>query len=167
MGYREETKKLIFSLLHDSSPHYDDVLRLVHITSALAKSYLKNYYPSFLRLCTQEGLNEWDLAEDSILQIFARDETGSYYILKNFADSLDLSFKETNEEEIFIAYQAFVQTVALRQLIKTYSEVDSTGAKLYRNIRDSVQKNDGISMTRDYRGLVIKAIRVESKSGVV
>ena len=99
MGYREETKKLIFSLLHDSSPHYDDVLRLVHITSALAKSYLKNYYPSFLRLCTQEGLNEWDLAEDSILQIFARDETGSYYILKNFADSLDLSFKETNEEE--------------------------------------------------------------------
>lgn len=155
MGYREETKKLIFSLLHDKSPHYEDVLRLVHITSAIAKSYLKNYYSSFLRLCAQYGMTEDDLAEDSILQIFARNKQGEFYILKNFTESLDSVFKETSEDEVFTAYQAFVQTVAIRQLIKTYSDVDSAGAKIYRNIRDSIQKLDEISVIRDFRGLVV------------
>jgi hypothetical protein len=155
MGYRDEIKKLISSLLHEHSPQYEDILRLVHITSAVSKSYLKNYYPSFLRLCVQNGLNEEDLAEDSILQMFARNEKGEYIILKNFMHSLDTSFEETESEEIFKAYQAFVHTMALRQLIKTYSEIDSAGAKIYRNIRDSIQKIDGISMIRDYRGLVI------------
>lgn len=163
MGYREETKELISSLLHNHSSQYEDVLRLVHITIAIAQSYFRIYYPSFLRLCTKNGLNEEDLAEDSILQVFARDEDGKYYLLKNFTDSLNSSFEETDEDEIFTAYQAFVQTVALRQLIKTYSEIDSTGAKLYRNIRDSVQKIDGISMTRDYRGLVLKPTNNSSK----
>lgn len=156
MSYKEEIKKLISSLLHENSPQYEDVLRLVHITSVISRSYLKNYYSAFLHLCTQNGLSEQDLGEDSILQIFARDETGKYYILKNFVDSLNSAFDETHQDEIFTAYQAFVHTTALRQLIKTYSEIDSTGAKLYRNIRDSIQKIDGILMTRDYRGLVLK-----------
>ncbi len=156
MGYRDEIKKLIASLLHERTPQHEDVLRLVHITGAIAKSYLKNYYPSFLRLCLQNGLSEEDLAEDSILQIFARNEKGEYKILENFTDSLKRSFEEADSEEIFKAYQAFVHTMALRQLIKTYSEIDSTGAKIYRNIRDSIQKIDGISIIRDYRGLVIK-----------
>jgi len=156
MGFREETKNLIFSLLNNSSTHYEDVVRLVHITSTIARSYLKNYYPSFLRLCTKNGLNEEDLAEDSILQIFARDEKGDFFILNNFKASLNSPFKEMHEDEIFTAYQSFIHTVALRQLIKTYSEIDSTGAKLYRNIKDSIKKIDGITMIRDYRGLVIK-----------
>lgn len=163
MGYREEIKKLISSLLSGSTPQYEDVLRLVHITSAIAKSYLKNYYPSFLRLCMQNGLSEEDLAEDSILQIFARNKEGEYTILLNFAESLDSSFEETGTDEIFKAYQAFVHTIALRQLIKTYSEIDSTGARLYRNIRDSIQKIDGVSMIRDYRGVVLKPTNNSSK----
>lgn len=156
MGYREEIKKLLSSLLHERSPQYEDVLRLVHLTSAISKSYLRNYYPSFLRLCMQNGLSEEDLAEDSILQIFARNERGEYTILENFISSLNSSFEDTGADEIFKAYQAFVHTMALRQLIKTYSEIDSTGARIYRNIRDSIQKVKGIKLTRDYRGLVIK-----------
>ncbi len=155
MNYRKEIKSLIISLLHEKYS-YKEVVRLVHITSALAKAYLKYSYPSFLRLCTQHGMTEDDLAEDSILRIFARNDDGEYILLKSFSDSLDLTFEETSENDVFMAYQSLVHTVAIRQLVKIYSQIDSTGSRIYRNIRDSIRKRNDLIVTRDFRGLVIK-----------
>jgi len=155
MNYRDEIKYLLNSLLHDYYS-YKEVVRLVHISSAIAQAFFKNYYPSFLQICTLHGMSEEDLAEDSVLQIFARDNQGEFFVLKNFTASLNFSLEETGEEELFVAWQAFVHTVALRQLIKTYSKIDSTGAKLYRNIMDSIRKMDELIVTREVFGLVIK-----------
>ena len=155
MNYRGEIKYLLHSLLHDRYS-YKEVVRLVHISSAIAQAYFKNYYPSFLQICTLNGMNEEDLAEDSVLQIFARNDHGEFFVLKNFTASLNSTLEEVGEEELFIAWQAFVHTVALRQLIKSYSNIDSTGAKLYRNIMDSIRKMDELIVTRELSGLVIK-----------
>lgn len=155
MWYREELKHLIYLLLHNKSS-YEDVVRLVHITSAIAKSYFKNYYHSFLLICTEHGLTENDLAEDSVLNIFMRNDEGDYVCLQRFMNSLDVDFENIDEHDLFRAYQGFVQTVAIRQLIKTYTQLDSTGARIYRNIRDYIREMDHIVLTRDFRGLVIK-----------
>lgn len=155
MGYKNKVKELILGVLKNGSS-YKDIVRLVQITTSLSKSYLKHYYPSFLRLCSQHGLTEEDLAEDSILGIFARNDNGTFYYLQNFCDSLDSDIESTNTDEVFQAYRAFVQTVAIRQLVKTYANIDHDGAKLYRNIRDCIRKNEDINLTKDYRGFVIR-----------
>lgn len=154
MDHRKQIKPLLLSILSNGSA-YHDLMDLVHITSAISESYLKHYYPSFLRICTQNGLSEQDLAEDAILEIFARDQNGEYLYLQNFVESLNSSFDKTSPIDIYHAYKSFVQTVAIRQLVKTYAKVDPSGAKIYRNIRDHIRKCDFIKLKKDFRGFVI------------
>lgn len=154
MGHRKKIKPLIISTLKNRLS-YENIVKLVQITTAISKSYLKTHYPSFLKICTQHGLSEDELAEDAILELFARNSQGDFFYLHNFADSLDSPIEEMEKEEVFYAFRAFVQTVAIRQLVKTYAKIDSTSAKLYRNIRDWIRKTEAVELSKDFRGFVI------------
>lgn len=155
MCQKREVKSLILKLLDDKTS-YEDLVHLVQITSSIASTYLQVYYPSFLHICAQNGLTKEDLAEDSILELFARDERGEFFYLQNFSESLDFPLDQTGEEQVYYAYESFVQTVAIRQLVKTHAKIDPPSAKIYRNIKDCVRQNNSITLKKDFRGYVIQ-----------
>ncbi len=146
-----EIKAVILRLLDGTSSN-SDVVSLLRMTKAIAKTYLKIYFNSFLKVCSREGYSEDDLAEESVLELFERDDEGRFIQYRNFANSCTNPIELTSEEEIFRVYRSFVQTVSLRQLARLYTKLDPVKGRIYRNIKDSIRKTDSISLYKDARG---------------
>lgn len=155
MSYRGEVKSLLLRMINEQSSE-KELKRLYNITGIIAESYLKTHYPAFLKICLLKGETSSDLAKYSIAEVFQLGNKLEFVQLKEFATSLYVSLENTEKDEVVRAYHAFVQKVALRRLIKTYSDVDSAGAKIYRNIHDCHREKDSFVIEQELWGAVIR-----------
>jgi hypothetical protein len=111
---------------------------------------------SITHLCLHHGLTITDLSYDCIAEAFSKDENDNYQKLINFSKALRENFTALPDLEIFLAYKSFLICLADAQLARLYAQSDPVGAKIHRNIRDSVKKSDSLLIERDYRGLILK-----------
>ena len=140
----------------------EELEQLIQLTRVISRNYLKHFYRSFLKVCTKDGLSETDIINDAVSEVFSRDEEGRFVYLSNFSDSLSKPLQEIQEDKLFLAYQSFVQTVSVRMLSRTYAQVDRTGARIYRNIRDGVKGITELELYKSSWGAVLKLKGVSS-----
>ncbi|MBA4311530.1 MAG: hypothetical protein C0417_02760 [Chlorobiaceae bacterium] len=133
-----------------------ELAELVHISRSIIENYLRYFRQSVVHLSLHQGLTITDLAYDCIAEAFSKDENNNYQKLINFSKALDDDLTQLPEIEIFLAYKSFLTCLADAQLARLYAQSDPVGAKIHRNIRDTVKKSDTLIIERDYRGLILK-----------
>lgn len=133
-----------------------ELAELVHISRSIIENYLRFFRQSVIRLSLHQGLTISDLAYDCIAEAFSKDDNDNYQKLMNFSEALNDDLTQLPEIEIFLAYKSFLTCLADAQLARLYAQSDPAGAKIHRNIRDTVKKSDTLIIERDYRGLILK-----------
>jgi hypothetical protein len=133
-----------------------ELAELVHISKSIIENYLRYFRQSVVRLSLHQGLTISDLAYDCIAEAFSKDGNDNYQKLINFSKALDDDLAQLPEIEIFLAYKSFLTCLADAQLARLYAQSDPAGAKIHRNIRDTVKCSDSLLIAKDYRGLVVK-----------
>ncbi len=117
---------------------HTDCAELIFISKSIIIPYLSNSKASFLRLSEIHGLDINDLAIDVIADVFRQDTDGNFVNIKNFTSKLYYSLEETNEENLFRAYQSYLRVIADSQVGRLYAELDPNGFKIMRNIKESL-----------------------------
>jgi len=147
-------KSHLLSLLKGSISE-TDLSRFVQLSRSIVQSYLGYIRSSITNLCLQQGLTLTDLAYDCIAEAFARDEERRFPLLENFRNSLNTDLETIPENELFLAYKSFLTRIADAQLARLYALADPMGAKVHRNIRDSVKQSPHFCLNKDFRGYVL------------
>jgi hypothetical protein len=147
--------KIYLQHLLDSTISERELTQLVQISRAIIQSYLIHIRTSLCYLCNFHGLTITDLAYDCIAEAFMKDGKNKFAQLSNFSDSLNNKIDGLPESEIFLAYKSFITRIADAQLARLYAQADPSGAKIHRNIRDSIDKSPYFQLDRDSRGLTL------------
>ncbi|MBI4547318.1 MAG: hypothetical protein HY707_05010 [Ignavibacteriae bacterium] len=132
-----------------------DLSRFIQLSRSIVQSYLGYIRASITNLCLQQGLTLTDLAYDCIAEAFARDEERRFPLLENFRNSLNTDLETIPENELFLAYKSFLKRIADAQLARLYAQSDPNGAKIHRNIRDSLKQSIHFCLNKDFRGYVV------------
>jgi hypothetical protein len=139
----------------------EDLRDLVHLSWSIVQAYLHNLRYTIVKLCSEHGLSEPDLAQDCIAEAFSRNPSGEYNQLINFLNSLREPIAVLPEQEIFHAYRSFLIRIADAELSMLYAQADPMGSRIYRNIRDCVKDSKFFSLKKDFRGRVLYPKNIE------
>jgi hypothetical protein len=146
----------------DGSISETELTEFVQLSRAIVQAHLEHMRSCMLNLCLHQGLTMTDLTYDCIADAFARDENNRLPQLENFVKSLRDNLDDLPEMEIFLAFKGFITRVADAQLARLYAQGDPAGAHIHRNIRDCARHSGIFNVERDFRGLVLRPVRVES-----
>ena len=110
---------------------------------------------AFLRLQLQRGsLDDYrfgipteDLAIDCIADTFQRDEQGRFIMLHHYFEGVD--WKNCSEEELTISLRRLIFSKVNEGLFRSYRAEDPNLAKIIRNIKEAIKRNDGFSLKRE------------------
>ncbi len=156
-----ELRTLIKNLASGSVSH-SELSRAIHICRSIVESHLEHHRGSLVQICALNGLSVIDLATDCIGDIFARDDLGNFHHFQKFVESLNQPLDETSGRDLFLAFISFVLRFARTQLARIYSQSDPTGARILRNIKDSLENSTCLAIGEDYRGYVVKPKAVDA-----
>ncbi|MBS4028756.1 MAG: hypothetical protein KGZ58_08965 [Ignavibacteriales bacterium] len=154
--------KQTLQLLCGHSLPEKELSRLVHTSRLIIQKYLLHFRSSLSALSENIGLSASDIAYDCLGEIFARDKDNTFHRIEEFISHLEKGFDDTSETEIFFAYEGLLSAVADAHLARLYAQADPTGAKILRNIRDTVKKTFFFSLHKDFRGSVLIPNNIES-----
>jgi|GEM_PF-949538 len=147
-------RKYITDLIDGTIP-IADLTGFVYFTRSIAESYLLHFRYNVLNVCYQQGISVSDLGIDCIGELFSRDEDDDFFIMSNFVQSLRMPLDSIPDNELFFAYKSFVIKLADAQLARTYAQIDPVGARLHRNIKETVKHSDRLTLSEDFRGYMI------------
>jgi hypothetical protein len=133
-----------------------EMTELVYFCRSVIEAYLNSTRRSITQLCMTQGLSITDLSYDCIAEVFARNEQNKFPQVENFTDVLREPLDVISDNDLFLAFKQFLICIADAQLARLYAQSDPAGAKIHRNIRDTVKNSKIFQMERDYRGLVLK-----------
>lgn len=110
---------------------------------------------AFLRIQLQRGsLNDYrfgiateDLAIDCIADTFQRDDQGRFTTLENYFGSFD--WQRSSEEELTISLRRLIFSKVNEGLFRSYRAEDPNLAKIIRNIKEAVKRNNSFSLHRE------------------
>ncbi len=159
----QNLKPLLAEVTHGSASKRQ-MTELVQLSRAIIHSYLTHYRHSVTRLCLEQGLTVTEVAYDCIGEAFARNGTGCFTQLDNFVSSLRDRLDFLPDHEVFLAFKAFIIRIAEAQLARLYAQADPGGAKIYRNIRESVNAGDCFVLIKDFRGQVLQIKRSDARN---
>jgi hypothetical protein len=109
---------------------------IVNLCVALALELLGRK-SSNRKLSSLQGLNEKDLAYDSVADLFQRNEQGCFVQLDAYFGSFDLH--AVSDEELLIAIRRLVYARVHQSLFRMYQDVDPVLSKILRNIKLAIQ----------------------------
>jgi hypothetical protein len=156
-----ELRTIVKSLALGSVSH-SELSRAIHICRTIVESHLEHHRGSLVHICALNGLSVIDLATDCIGDIFARDDLGNFRHFQKFVESLNQPLDETSSKDLFLAFISFVLRFAKTQLARVYSQSDPTGARILRNIKDSLENSTCLTIGEDFRGYVVKPRAVDA-----
>ena len=130
-----------------SSPDREAVNNLVHLCS--------NIGLSFLRFQKQRGaLDEYrfgipteDLALDCIADTFQRDEDGRFTTLETYFESVN--WEHLSEHDLTIALRRLIFSKVNEGLFRSYRAEDPNLARIIRNIKEAIKRNDRFTLNRE------------------
>jgi len=144
----------------DGSISHAELTGFVQFARTLATAYLTTFRTSASILCQNHGISLPDLAYDCIADLFGRDNKGSFVHLEAFAGALNRPLDQTPDHELAAAFRSLLSRFADMELGHLYAQADPGGAKIYRNIRESIKKGETLRLSRDFRGWVISPAAV-------
>lgn len=147
--------KGILSRVFDEKYNFKDITELVRISRVVIESHLRNSRNLSVSLCRAQGISMHDLAYDSIAEVFEKDGTNNFPILKHFFSSLSQSVDELPSDEVYFAYKAMLLKIAYAQIAHLYAQHDPTGFKIQRNIKETVQRTNMFVMRKTVLGKVL------------
>jgi len=86
------------------------------------------------------GMKQNEIVFDCIADIFSRDERGRFYKVQSYFESLDFKIENLSTEEAIVHFRKFLFNVVNNNLIRLYSEVDSTLGKILRNMKIALKR---------------------------
>ncbi len=131
-----EVKSLLQSVL-DRDPSPACVARFFDLCRRMAAVYLRRkvlagkLYPD---LCS---ISVDDLAADCVADLFAVDESGRFYELCTYFETV--SIQESCEEELLIRLRRLIVAKANRGIFRSLNEADPSLGKILRNIKLALQ----------------------------
>jgi len=109
-----------------------------------------------MQLINRNGITIIDLAYDCIADAFGRNKELKFYSINQFINSLRDSVEIIEPANLFLAYKSYLIKIANAQLSKLYAQTDPIGAKILRNIKETVGQSNKLRITRDLKGLKIE-----------
>jgi hypothetical protein len=97
------------------------------------------------KLSSVQGMDEKDLAYDSIADLFQRDSDGCFIRLEAYFGSFDLT--AVSDEELLVCLRRLVYARVNQALFRMYQEVDPVFSKILRNVKlaiDAVKQFDEV-----------------------
>jgi hypothetical protein len=156
-----ELRTIVRNLASGSISH-SELSRAIHICRSIVESHLEHHRGSLVQICALNGLSVFDLAVDCIGDIFARDDLGNFHHFQKFVESLNQPLDETSSKDLFLAFISFVLRFARTQLARVYSQSDPAGARILRNVKDSLENSSCLAIGEDFRGYIVKPKTVEA-----
>jgi hypothetical protein len=153
-NYLHDLKVILSAIFHQKHT-LNDLSELVRISKIIVTAHLSNSYNSILRLCYLQGISLVDLSYDCIGEIFEKDVNNNLITLRDFYVSLRLDIDELPEEEIYLAYKGLLLKIADAQIAHLYAQLDPTGFKIQRNIKETVLKTSMFSIKKTVLGIVL------------
>jgi hypothetical protein len=132
-----------------------DFTEMIHLSRSIVQAYLRGLRYTVVKLCSEHGISETDLAFDCIAEVFSRNQSGEFPLVRSFLASLNHNIESLPAEEVFIVYKSFLIRIADTQLARLYAQADPMGAKIHRNLRDCLKGPEVFSLRKDFRGMVM------------
>jgi hypothetical protein len=142
--------------LREGKISISEMTELVYLCRSVIDAYLNSTRRSITRLCLTQGLTITDLSYDCIAEIFARNEQNKFPQIENFTGVLREPLDVIPDNDLFLAFKQFLICITDAQLARLYAQSDPAGAKIHRNIRDTVKNSKLFRLERDFRGLILR-----------
>lgn len=128
----------------------------IAMTKAIIIPYLINTKSYFLSLSNQHGLDVNDIAIEIMGDLFVQNEDGCPVNINSFINSLNENIIEISADKLFLAYQSFLKKISDVYISRAYAELDPTGFRIMRNIKDTLPTNF-FALRKSIRGTEIYA----------
>jgi hypothetical protein len=132
-----------------------DFTEMIHLSRSIVLAYLRSLRYTVVKLCSEHGISENDLAFDCIAEVFSRNQAGDFVLVQNFLASLNHNVGSLPADEVFIVYKSFLIRIADTQLARLYAQADPMGARIHRNLRDCLKESKLFNLRKDFRGVVL------------
>ena len=93
------------------------------------------------------GIPTEDLALDCIADTFQRDDQGRFISLETYFNAIDWQYQ--SEPDLTIALRRLIFSKVTEGLFRSYRAEDPNLAKIIRNIKEAVKRNDNFSLHRE------------------
>lgn len=147
--------KSILLIIHESQPSEKTITELVHLSRTIISGYLICAKSSVMQLTRLHGISLSDISYDCVGELFKRNHKGNYQTLIKFFSSLRISIEVIPENELFFAFKSLLIQIADAHISRLYAKIDPAGAKIQRNIKDTVRKVDFFSVRKNVNGLYL------------
>ncbi len=154
MRTETDIRPFLKAFLH-GNPSPRDVNGFVRLCSTIAQSYLRHYRASIVRILRLNGLSLEDLALDAVAEVFSRNEQGSYVHLHEFVAALAPGTLEQDAVGTLVAFKALIARVTGIHLAHAYAQADPAGARIVRNIRETIARRHDLVLSEEFRGATI------------
>jgi len=145
--------KSILLIIRESQPSEKTITELVHLSRAIISGYLISTKSSIMQLTRLHGISLSDISYDCVGELFKRNHKGDYQTLIKFFSSLRISIAAIPEHELFFAFKSLLIQISEAHISRMYAKIDPAGAKIQRNIKDTVRKVDFFSIRKNINGL--------------
>lgn len=127
-----------------------ELSELVSLTRSIAEIYIASRHQSLIILYSQSGLSVRDIAYDCIAEIFSREEQ-KFPGIFSFITSLQEPLEIISEKNLVRTFASYISTRTERSLARIFSEWDVVGARILRNIKESLQHDVDFIITNQFK----------------
>ncbi len=128
MKFSTSHRATLFAILSDTYTPFD-VRAFIHLCYTFALPFIrKKISLGKLRLDIL-GLRETDLIHDCIADLFTRDESGSFGIIKSYFQRQQIIAESANDDELLLGLRRLVFGQVHKSVIRLYSEGDELWKK--------------------------------------
>jgi hypothetical protein len=138
----------------DGSISPTDLTKFVQLSRGIVTAHISIFRASTTILCDKLGLTSTDLAYDCIAEAFARDEAKHFLHIKRFVESLSEKLETISDAALLAAFRGFLCKFTDVQIGRLYALADPAGTKIYRNIRECIEREGRFEIHKDFRGWV-------------
>ena len=140
------TIKETLSQLFNEPRQHVAINHIVQQCFNIALAYLHHRLRRGSLIDNQFGISNEDLAMDCIAELYQRDETGTFIVLRQYFDSI--SWEKLSDEELQVALRRLVFSKVNEGLFRNYREEDPNLAKIIRNIKEAVKHKEKVNLMR-------------------
>lgn len=153
--YISNIKNILGKIQNGEDIPYGEFLNFHHKNCAIIKSYLKTIKRSLINIITKLDYSFDDIVKICSERLYIRNNKHQFVILFDFIDKYKQKFEEISDNEFFLIYKGFLVQIADQELARQYALADPIGAKIHRNIVESIKKSKNLKLIRDFKGYTV------------
>lgn len=113
-----------------------ELSKFINYLKNLIHNHLYLYKTSFIKFVDQFGLDCVDISIDVAAELFKKNQNGEFTTIDNFIKSFNSPIEEISPDDFFLSFMALVRRITDFTIARNYSENDTFGYKILRNIRN-------------------------------